>query len=77
MNACGLLIYCGGFMWLRLSHTLATLLCFHLQSFSWIKMTREKKKRMLTANLFKRDGGRRGISILTSLQGQADMWSDV
>lgn len=32
------LIYCGGFMWLWLSHTLATLFCFHLQSFSWIKM---------------------------------------
>lgn len=70
------LIYCGGFMWLWLLHTLATLLCFHLQSFSWIKIRREKKK-MLTTNLFRSDGGRRGISILTSSQGQADMWLDV
>lgn len=70
------LIYCGGFVRLWLSHTLALLLCFHLQSFSWIKMwAREKKK--LTTNVFKRDEGRRGISILTSSQGQADMWLDV
>lgn len=32
---------------------------------------------MLTTIVFKRDEGRRGISILTSSQGQADMWSGV
>lgn len=67
----GSLIYCGGFMWLWLSHTLAPFPCFHLQSFGlgWGREKDANHKR-----IWEGDGERRGISILTSSQGQKDMW---
>lgn len=48
-----------------------------LSSAEFLSHYHEGEKKMLTANVFRRDGGRRGISILTSSQKQADMWLDV